>query len=152
MFTGRIKAPDFSAPSSRGDTISLSQYSGRHLVLYFYPKSFTYGCTRETVRFRDASAELRALGAEVIGVSPDTLDVQCRFASHYQAEFPILADPDRKIASAFRALYPFTSRVRRTTFIVDPEGFIVARFHHALRYEKHVDDAIAFLKRVRRQH
>jgi peroxiredoxin Q/BCP len=149
MKTVRVKAPSFSAPASNGQTLSLEHYRGRHVVLYFYPASFTYGCTRETVRFRDAAAELSALGADVLGVSPDALEVQCQFATHYQTAFPILSDPERRIAAAFRALFPVVSRVKRLTFVVDPEGFIVARFHHELRVEKHVDDAIAYLKTVR---
>ncbi|HEX4352395.1 MAG TPA: peroxiredoxin, partial [Polyangiales bacterium] len=87
----RKPAPSFAAPSSTGQTIRLEDYRGRYLVLYFYPASFTYGCTRETVRFRDATDEIKTLGAEIVGVSPDTLETQCRFAEHYQAKFPIVA-------------------------------------------------------------
>jgi thioredoxin-dependent peroxiredoxin len=145
----RKKAPRFSAPSSLGTTVSLEAYHGRHLVLYFYPASFTYGCTRETIRFRDATAEIRELGGDIVGVSADALDVQCRFAEHYQAKFPLLADPEGAIARDYGVMFPILPRVRRVTFIIDPEGYIVARFHHELRFEKHVDDAIAFLQAVR---
>jgi thioredoxin-dependent peroxiredoxin len=145
----RIKAPAFAAPASDGRTVSLDDFRGRYLVLYFYPSSFTYGCTRETVRFRDAAAELDALGASIVGVSPDPIETQCQFASHYQTPFPILADPELRLAGAYKALFPIGQRVQRTTFIVDPEGFLVARFHHELRFEKHIDDALAFMKRVR---
>jgi peroxiredoxin Q/BCP len=120
------------------------------LVLYFYPASFTYGCTRETIRFRDATEELKELGADIVGVSSDALEVQCRFADHYQAKFPLLADTDGAVAREFGVMFPILPRVRRVTFIIDPEGYIVARFHHELRFEKHVDDAIEFLKSVRR--
>jgi peroxiredoxin Q/BCP len=146
----RIAAPDFSGPSSTGRTVRLADYRGRYLVLYFYPASFTFGCTRETVRFRDARAELAELGAEIVGVSPDPLETQCRFASHYQTGFPIISDTDRTIAKAYRTLFPLAEWVLRTTFVIDPEGFIVARFHHELLFEKHVDDAIAYLKSARR--
>lgn len=142
-------APAFSGQASDGRTVSLDEYRGRHLVLYFYPASFTYGCTRETVRFRDAAAELAELGAAVLGVSPDPIDTQCQFASHYQTTFPIVADPERRIATAYAAVFPKLQRVQRTTFVIDPEGFIVARFHHELRFEKHADDAVAFMKKVR---
>jgi peroxiredoxin Q/BCP len=146
----RIPAPAFAAEASSGGTIRLEDYRGRYLVLYFYPASFTFGCTRETVRFRDAAAELEALGADIVGVSPDALDVQCKFATHYQTKFPILSDPDLKIATAYRARFPLLSRVQRMTFVIDPESSIVARFHHELMFEKHVDDAIAYLKSVRK--
>lgn len=147
--TPRVKAPAFTAPASDGRNVSLSDFRGQHLVLYFYPASFTYGCTRETVRFRDAAAELAELGAAVAGISPDPIETQCQFASHYQTSFPILADPELRIARDYKALFPIGQRVQRTTVIVDPEGFLVARFHHELRFEKHVDDALAFMKKVR---
>lgn len=149
MTTPRTKAPAFSAPASHGQSVSLADYRGRYLVLFFYPASFTYGCTRETARFRDVAAQLAELGADVVGVSPDALDTQCEFASHYQTRFPILTDPERRIASAYGALFPIVSRVKRVTFIIDPAGEIVERFHHELQFERHADDAIAFLKTVR---
>jgi peroxiredoxin Q/BCP len=145
----RMKAPSFSAPASTGRTVTLEDYRGRYLALYFYPASFTYGCTRETVRFRDAAAEFAELGAGIAGVSPDALETQCKFATHYQAEFPILADPERVIASAYGALVPFISHVKRLTFVIDPEGFVAARFHHELRFEQHIADALKYLKKVR---
>jgi len=146
MMTRRTQAPAFSAPASNGNTVSLDDYRGRHLVLYFYPASFTYGCTRETVRFRDATRELAELGAGLVGVSPDPLAVQCQFAAHYQLDFPVLVDSDLRIARAFDAVFPFIARVKRATLIIDPEGYVVARFHHELRFEKHVDDALAYLR------
>lgn len=118
-------------------------------MLYFFPASFTYGCTRETVRFRDATNELAALGADIVGVSPDPLDTQCKFAGHYQATFPIVSDPELSIARSYQVLFPIVSRVKRMTFVIDPEGCIAARFHHELLFEKHVDDAIAYIKSVR---
>lgn len=147
--TTRVVAPAFVGPASDGTTLSLADFRGRHLVLYFYPASFTYGCTRETVRFRDAASELARLGAAVVGVSPDPIETQCQFASHYQTPFPIIADPGYRIASDYKAMFPVLQRVQRTTFIIDPEGYLVARFHHELRFEKHVDDALTFMRKVR---
>jgi len=151
MKTERSAAPAFRAPASTGKTLSLSDYvgRGRYLVLYFYPAAFTFGCTRETVCFRDAQSQLDALGADLVGISPDGVDTQLEFARHYQVRFPILADPDRAIARAYGALFPVVSRVQRLTFVIDPEGYIVARFHHELRFERHVDDAVTFMKKVR---
>ncbi|HEY2734097.1 MAG TPA: peroxiredoxin [Polyangiales bacterium] len=148
MPTSRKPAPSFSAPSSTGQTIRLEDYRGRYLVLYFYPASFTYGCTRETVRFRDATAEIESLGAGIVGVSPDTIETQCRFAEHYQAKFPIVSDPDNAIARQYGVVFPLVKWIKRVTFVIDPEGSIAARFHHELMFEKHIDDAIAFLKSV----
>jgi peroxiredoxin Q/BCP len=148
MTAPKRKAPSFSAPSSTGKSVSLEDYRGRYLVLYFYPGSFTYGCTRETVRFRDATEELRALNADIVGVSPDELETQCRFADHYQAQFPILADLDSSIAREYGVMFPILPRVKRVTFVIDPEGYIVARFHHELQFERHVDDVLAYLRSV----
>jgi thioredoxin-dependent peroxiredoxin len=147
--TPRVPAPAFSGPASDGTTLNLGDFRGRHLVLFFYPASFTYGCTRETVRFRDAASELAALGAAIVGVSPDPIETQCQFASHYQTPFPILADPDYRIARDYKALFPVVHRVQRATFIIDPEGYVVARFHHELRFERHADDALAFMRSMR---
>jgi peroxiredoxin Q/BCP len=143
-------APGFSAPSSLGRDVSLADYRGRYLVLYFYPGSFTYGCTRETVRFRDATDELNALNADIVGVSPDPLETQCKFAEHYQAKFAILADPESTIAREYGVVFPILPRIKRVTFIIDPEGYIVGRFHHELAFERHVDDALAFLRAVQK--
>jgi peroxiredoxin Q/BCP len=151
MSTLRKVAPAFSAPASTGGTLSLSDYRGRYLVLFFYPASFTYGCTRETVRFRDTQPEFEALGASVVGVSPDALEVQCRFAEHYQARFPILSDPDGAMAREYGVMFPILPRVQRVTFVIDPDGAIVARFHHELRFEKHADQALEYLKQIRSQ-
>lgn len=147
--TPRVLAPGFAGPASEGTTLRLEDFRGRYLVLFFYPASFTYGCTRETVRFRDLAAELASLGAAVVGVSPDPIETQCQFASHYQTPFPILSDPDFRIAQAYKAMFPVVHRVRRMSFVIDPEGYIVARFHHELRFEKHADDALAFMRTVR---
>jgi thioredoxin-dependent peroxiredoxin len=144
--TPRKPAPAFTAPSSQGRPISLSDFRGKYLVLYFYPRSFTLGCTRETIGFRDASARLRALGAEVVGVSPDTLDVQCKFADHYQTVFAILSDESASISRDYGVMFPILPRVKRVTFVIDPEGYIVARFHHELLIDKHISDVLAFLE------
>ncbi len=140
------KAPSFKAPSSAGREVSLDDYRGKYLVLYFYPKSFTAGCTIETAAFRDASDEIRALGGEVVGVSTDSVPTQCRFAAAQRTDFPILADSDAGISRAYGVLYPIIERAKRITFVIDPEGYIVARFRHELLFKKHIADAIAFLK------
>jgi thioredoxin-dependent peroxiredoxin len=142
----RKKAPEFEADASPGGRVKLSDYRGKYLVLYFYPGSFTFVCTRETIRFRDAASELRALGAEVLGVSPDPLDTQCKFAEHYQTSFPILADPDSVIAREYGVVFSVLPRIKRVTFIIDPEGCIAARFHYEVLWYKHIDDSLDFLR------
>ena len=146
MSEPRKQAPMWEAEASPGGRISLADYRGKYLVLYFYPASFTLMCTRETIGFRDAAAELRALGAEVVGISPDPLDKQCKFADHYQTKFPIIADPEGVIARDYGVKRSLLPAVKRVTFIIDPEGFIAARFHHELLWYKHIDDALDFLR------
>jgi len=142
----RRKAPEFVAEASPGGRISLADYRGKYLVLYFYPKSFTLFCTKETLRFRDAASELRALGAEVVGISADPLETQCKFAEHYQTSFPIVSDPDGAIGRDYGVMFSVLPRTKRVTFIIDPEGNIAARFHYELLWYKHIDDALGFLR------
>jgi peroxiredoxin Q/BCP len=145
----RFKAPSFSAHASNGAMIRLEDYRGKYLVLYFYPKSFTPGCTHETILFRDNYGELQALGAEVLGVSRDTQVVQCSFADRYEVRFPILSDENGEICRAYavdRRLWPVAKRV---TFLIDPEGIVVARFTHELRISAHLSDVIAALRELR---
>ena len=142
----RKKAPSFTADASPGGALNIESFRGKYLVLYFYPRSFTLFCTRETIAFRDAASELRALGAEVVGISPDPLDTQCKFAEHYQTSFPIVSDPESQIAREFGVVFPVLPRIKRVTFIIDPDGYIAARFHHEVMWHKHIDDALAFLR------
>ena len=145
----RFKAPAFSAQASHGKTVSLEDYRGKYLVLYFYPKSFTPGCTHETILFRDNYSELQSLGAEVLGVSRDTQVVQCNFADRYEVRFPILSDEDGTICRAYavdRRLWPVAKRV---TFLIDPQGIVVARFTHELRISAHLSDVVGALRKLR---
>jgi peroxiredoxin Q/BCP len=146
----RKPAPAFTAPSSLGRPVSLADYRGQSLVLYFYPQSFTLGCTRETIGFRDVAAELRVLGAEILGISRDPQDVQCKFAEHYQTGFAIASDETGEISSAYGVMFRILPRIKRVTFVIDPEGQIVARFHHELLVDQHIHDVVAFLKAQRR--
>ncbi len=144
--TERRPASPFKAASSTGQAVSLADFHGKYLILYFFPKSFTPGCTRETVSFRDAAAEIRALGADIVGVSQDSVATQCSFAERYGATFPIIADADGSISRSYgvqRSLLPFSKRV---TFIVDPDGYVVGRFHHEILVDKHIRDVVDFLK------
>jgi peroxiredoxin Q/BCP len=144
----RFKAPAFSVPATTGAPISLADYRGKYLVLYFYPKAFTPGCTLETVLFRDHYKELQALGAEVLGVSRDQQIVQCKFADRYEVPFPILADRDGDMCRAYavdRRLWPVAKRV---TFLIDPEGMVIGRFTHELRISAHVSDVLGALRQA----
>jgi peroxiredoxin Q/BCP len=116
-------APDFELPGTGGRTARLADFRGRWLVLAFYPGDFTPVCTRQFCSYRDAADRLDELDAEVVGVSPQSLDSHERFQAEYGLTVPLLADPERKTIRAYGVLGP-GGMVRRSIFIVDPEGIV----------------------------
>lgn len=142
-------APDFELRGTGGDTLRLADFRGRWLVLAFYPGDFTPVCTRQFCSYRDAADRLNELDAEVIGVSPQTLDSHERFRAKYGLTVPLLADPERAMIRAYGVLGP-GGMVRRSIFIVDPEGIV--RYRHVallgLRYQD-VEDLKQSLQRAR---
>lgn len=142
------KAPPFDVETTKGERLSLASLAGKYVVLYFFPKAFTAGCTLETKGFQSHYAEVAELGAEVVGVSTDGMQTQCNFADKYGVEFPMIADSDRAVSKAYKAtrmLIPFNKRV---TYVIDPAGRIAAAFDYEVRAAKHVDEALAFIRRV----
>ena len=123
-------APDFALQDQNGKTHRLSDYAGRWLVLYFYPKDDTPGCTREACQFRDDIGVLGELDAAVVGVSVDDVRSHAGFARQYQLPFPLLSDPDGRTAAAYDSLLNLglLRFARRHTFIIAPDGRIAARF------------------------
>jgi len=125
-----MTAPDFSARTGDGEEIRLSQFRGRKVVLYFYPKDNTPGCTAEACAFRDLKDEMRALGAVVLGVSKDSAKSHQRFSAKHGLNFPLLADTDQEVIRAYDVLKEKTMCGRtslgvvRSTFIIDGEGVI----------------------------
>jgi peroxiredoxin Q/BCP len=117
------RAPDFELSGTGGRTFRLRDYRGRWVVLAFYPGDFTPVCTRQFCSYRDAADRLDELDAEVIGVSPQSLDSHERFRAKYGLTVPLLADPDRDAIRAYGVLGP-AGMVRRSIFIVDPEGIV----------------------------
>ncbi len=123
-------APDFTLPDQHGHPVTLSQLRGRTVVLYFYPKADTPGCTQQACGVRDHRADYERAGAVVVGVSPDPVARVSKFADKHQLEFPLLADEDHSVAEAYgvlvqKSMYDRTVwGVQRTTFIIDPEGKI----------------------------
>jgi peroxiredoxin Q/BCP len=125
------KAPDFTAKDQNGNTVSLSDFKGKNVILYFYPKDNTPTCTTEACNFRDNYQSLLSKGFAVIGVSTDTEKSHKRFEKKFNLPFPLIADPDRKIVEAyglwaekmlFGRKYMGTLR---TTFVIDPKGEII---------------------------
>jgi thioredoxin-dependent peroxiredoxin len=121
-------APAFTLQSDSGDNVRLSELKGKPVVLYFYPKDDTPGCTTEACAFRDRRAEIMALGAQVLGISPDTVESHAKFRDKYQLNFPLLADPDHAVAEKYGAwreknMYGKKSMgIQRSTFLIDARG------------------------------
>ncbi|WP_417731445.1 thioredoxin-dependent thiol peroxidase [Rosistilla oblonga] len=147
------KAPAFHLASDEGGKIRLSSLKGSPVVLYFYPKDDTPGCTKEACAFRDRSEEIKALGATVLGVSPDDTESHAKFRTKYELNFPLLADPDHKVAEAYGAwreknMYGKISMgIQRSTFVIDAEGK-VAKVWKRVKvdgHDQHVIDAIKAL-------
>ena len=122
------KAPDFTLASSEGGEVSLKDLKGKTVVLYFYPKDDTPGCTREACAFRDSQAALKKKGVVVLGVSGDSLASHEKFKAKYKLNFPLLSDPDKAVAKKFGAwgekvLYgKKTIGMIRSTFVIDGDG------------------------------
>src|ERR1035437_7360869 len=119
-------APDFSLPDQNGVVHSLKEFSGKWLVLYFYPKDDTPGCTQEACAFRDDLHKLEALGAQVVGISVDDGKSHAEFAKKYHLPFPLLADSDKEVAARYGVLMDlvFMKVAKRYTFLIDPQGNI----------------------------
>lgn len=126
-------APDFQLQAIDGRTLTLTDFAGKWLVLYFYPKDDTPGCTTEACSFRDARDEITELGAEIIGVSRDDASSHDKFKAKYNLNFMLASDPDRTVMEAYGAWgkKQFGQEgVLRKTFIIDPNGQVVKVFGH----------------------
>jgi len=144
------KAPDFSLESSEGGTVGLKDLRGRAVVLYFYPKDDTPGCTREACAFRDAQAAFKKKGAVVLGVSGDSLDRHGQFKKKYKLNFPLLSDPDKAVAKKYGAWGEKVLYGRkmvgmiRSTFVIDGEG-VVRKVFPRVKVDGHAERVLAAL-------
>ena len=130
------KAPAFSLSDADGNTVSLSDFAGRKVIVYFYPAASTPGCTKQACDFRDSLAELNEAGLDVVGISPDKPEKLAKFRDHEGLTFPLLSDPDKKVLTEWGAfgektMYGKTVQgVIRSTFVVDEQGKIeVAQYN-----------------------
>jgi len=143
-------APDFSLPADDGRTVSLKDLRGKKVVLYFYPKDDTSGCTKEACSFRDSLARLTSRGAVVLGVSRDDARSHVRFKEKYHLNFPLLSDDEGRVTQAYD-VWKKKNRygreyfgIERTTFLIDEAGRI-ARVWPKVQVEGHVDEVLAAL-------
>jgi thioredoxin-dependent peroxiredoxin len=142
-------APDFALESRTGERVSLSEFRGKkNVVLYFYPKDETRGCTREACSFRDSYQAFAELGAEVVGISSDSSESHRRFAEHHGLPFTLLSDPKKEV----RKLYGVPSSLGflpgRVTYVIDKEGIVRHIFNSQMHPEEHVNEALGILRKL----
>jgi peroxiredoxin Q/BCP len=144
-------APLFSLPASTGKTVSLNELAGKKVILYFYPKDDTPGCTKEACGFRDLISEIKMAGAEVFGVSPDSVESHQAFIKKFALTFPLLADTEKTVANAYGAWGEKIVRgkkrmgVIRMTFLIDKNGSI-ERIWPKVQPEDHPDEVLRAIK------
>ncbi len=134
-------APEFTAIDQHRKAITLrGLLEWGRLILYFYPKDFTPVCTAQACTFRDASAGLAELGANVVGVSGDKEDSHERFSADNRVPFSLIADPERRIIKPYGANVPLINHTLRVTYVIDTDRRILGAFHHELSASKHLSD------------
>jgi thioredoxin-dependent peroxiredoxin len=140
-------APDFELPDQKGSIVRLSQFRGqRPVVLYFYPKDDTSGCTAEACKFRDDSPGFEAAGAEIIGISDDSVDSHGRFAAKYKLPFTLLSDKGGSVRKLYGVKKTLGIIPGRVTFVIDREGVVRHVFSSQMNATQHVAEALAALK------
>jgi peroxiredoxin Q/BCP len=143
-------APKFTAPTNGGGTVSLSDFKGKHVILYFYPKDDTPGCTKEACGFRDQWAAFKRKGAVVLGVSVDPVKAHDKFVAKFDLPFPLLADTDKKIVEGYGVWGEKTFMGRkylgtnRVTFLIGPDGRI-KKIWPKVKPEEHAAEVLAEL-------
>jgi len=141
------KAPDFTLPSNTGETVTLSQFFGKkNVVLFFYPKDESRGCTKEACAFRDSYEVFKDLGAEVLGINVGDLESHQKFVNKYMLPFRLLVDEDNRV----RELYGVPSTLGivsgRVTYVIDKKGIVRHIFSSQFQPEKHIEEAISVLR------
>ncbi|WP_141434348.1 thioredoxin-dependent thiol peroxidase [Bacillus sp. 03113] len=146
-----VAAPEFELPASNGQEVKLSDFLGKNIVLYFYPKDMTPGCTTEACDFRDRHESFEGVNAVILGVSPDSITKHEKFIEKHGLPFLLLADVDHKVAEAYdvwKQKVNFGKQymgIERSTFIIDKEGKLVKEYRK-VKVKGHVDEALEFIK------
>ena len=151
MLFASCLAPDIDTVDNHGRPFRLAEQSDRLCtIVYFFPRAFTPGCSRETAAFRDSHDRIDALGARIVGVSTDDGPTQCRFADFMRAPFPLIADPEGRITGAYGVRWPLLKLAKRVTFVIGPSQIILGTFHRELRIETHHDEVLTFVTELGR--
>ncbi|CAJ1003967.1 peroxiredoxin Q/BCP [Brevibacillus aydinogluensis] len=149
-------APDFTLQANGNRTISLRDFRGQYVVLYFYPKDMTPGCTTEACDFRDYHPKFAELNTVVLGISPDDVKSHDKFVAKHELPFPLLADPDHQVAEAYGVwvLKKMYGReymgIERSTFLIDPEGTIV-KVWPKVKVKGHVEEVLQTIEQLQQQ-
>lgn len=145
------QAPDFSLPSQDGSTVNLKDYRGKWVILYFYPKDMTPGCTREAHNFQADQAKYAERNAVVLGVSLDSVDSHKKFCAKDSLSFKLLADTDHKVTAEYGSLtnLGIAKFAARNTFVIDPEG-IIAKIYTSVDPTKHSAQVLAALDQLQK--
>ncbi len=143
------QAPEFTLPDQAGRAVRLADFRGKWVVLYFYPKDDSPGCTEEACTFRDDQMALKLLGAQVVGVSLDDITSHAAFAKKYSLPFPLLADTDARVSASYGAVTNLVVAkfARRYTFLIDPQGRI-AKSYLNVDTSRHSAEIVADLRRL----
>ncbi len=150
MLNEGVKIEDFTLPDENGKPFSLSDYKGKKVIIYFYPRDNTPGCTKEACSFRDEYDEIIETGAEVIGISPDSPESHQKFKKKYNLPFKLLSDPEKKVIKRFDALGEkqlmgkIVDKIYRSTYIVD-EDMVIRKAFHKVNPEGHGRETLSFL-------
>lgn len=146
------QAAPFSLPNQKGETVSLADFLGKKaLVLYFYPKNETPGCTAEACSFRDSYEDFIEAGAEVVGVSADSVSSHQRFVNNRELPFILLSDSDKEVAKAYGVKGFLGLLPGRVTFVIDKKGVIRHRFSSQVQIGAHIEDALKVVKELARE-
>jgi peroxiredoxin Q/BCP len=146
MMVGEV-VDDFELLDEDGNPRRLSdELAQGPVVLFFYPKALTTGCTKESCHFRDLAAEFAEVGAQRIGISADPVERQKRFSDKHSFDFPLLSDPDRVVAKQLGAKRPGPIMNRRVTFVIDTDRRVLAVISSEMNMEKHADEALEVLR------
>ncbi|GAB1429331.1 thioredoxin-dependent thiol peroxidase [Ignavibacteria bacterium] len=146
-------APDFTAANDNGNSASLADFRGKYIILYFYPKDNTTGCTAEACDFRDNMSVLTEYGAAVIGVSPDSAKSHNKFREKYALNFMLLSDEDKEICRLYgvwteKSMYGRKYMgVERTTFLIDKQG-LIRRIWRKVKVQGHIAEVLSFLQSI----
>jgi peroxiredoxin Q/BCP len=142
-------APDFTLPAQNGSTVSLRDFRGQKaVVLYFYPKDDTPGCTAESCAFRDQYEVFKTAGAEVIGVSGDSRESHQKFAAKYNLPFVLLSDKDDQVRKQYGATMAFGLIPGRVTYVLDKQGVVQYVFDSMLNFQGHVEEALKTIQKL----